>query len=215
MIDSGELGAVRGASGPNASAAAPATAAGASRSRKLRAFLRSRLRNFEMVSCSMVAYVPIHAVRVAVLRGWGANIAKTAIVYHGFQVRAGARLRIGERANIGDGAILDARGGLVIGDDVNLSTGVNIWTAQHEWNDPEFSYQAAPVVIGDHVWLSTRVTVLPGVTIGEGAVVAAGAVVAGDLAPNALYGGVPARKLSDRVPVDYRLPEPRDKTWWW
>src|SRR5690606_2383436 len=35
---------------------------------------------------------------------------------------------------------------------------------------------AAPVVIGDRVWIGTRAIVLKGVTIGDGAVVAAGAV---------------------------------------
>lgn len=180
-----------------------------------RAFLRSRLRNLEMVTCAMVGRAPIHALRVAVLRAWGAQIDSTAILYHGFQVRANHRLKIGARANIGDGAILDARGGLTIGDDVNFSTGVHIWTAQHAWNDPDFSYESAPVVIGDHVWVSTRVTILPGVTIGDGAVVAAGAVVTGDLEPNGLYGGIPARKLSERVAVNYRLPGAKQKTWWW
>jgi acetyltransferase-like isoleucine patch superfamily enzyme len=72
------------------------------------------------------------------------------------------------------------------------------------------------VTIGDHVWLSTRVTVLPGVSIGEGAVVAAGSVVTKDLAPYGLYGGVPARKIREREgPKTYRLASAKAKAWWW
>ena len=57
----------------------------------------------------------------------------------------------------------------------------------------------APVVIGDCVWIGTRVTVLPGVTIGDGAVVAAGALVTKDVPAGALAGGVPARVIREHV----------------
>ena len=66
----------------------------------------------------------------------------------------------------------------------------------HELNG---SRDASPVVIGDHVWIGTRVTVLPGVSIGDGAVVAAGALVVNDVPAGSLVGGVPARILKDRV----------------
>lgn len=54
---------------------------------------------------------------------------------------------------------------------------------------------ARPIHIGDGCWLGARVTVLAGVSIGDGAIVAAGAVVAGDVEPNTLVGGVPARLI--------------------
>lgn len=57
----------------------------------------------------------------------------------------------------------------------------------------------APVIIGDHVWIGTRVTVLPGVSIGDGAVVAAGALVAKDVPAGALVGGVPAKVIREHV----------------
>lgn len=181
----------------------------------LRRFLGSRLGNVEMVTLAAGSFLPIHALRVALVRAWGARIHATTTLYHGFQIRSARQLRIDARSSIGDGAILDGRGGLTIGRDVNLSTQVHIWTAQHDWNAPDFDYVSAPVSVGDSVWLSARVTVLPGVTIGEGAVVAAGAVVTNDLEPWGLYGGVPARRLGDRSPKSYELPPARAKAWWW
>jgi tetrahydrodipicolinate N-acetyltransferase len=52
---------------------------------------------------------------------------------------------------------------------------------------------AAPVVIGDRVWVGTRAIVLKGVTIGDGAVIAAGAVVTKDVPAKAVVAGVPAK----------------------
>lgn len=177
---------------------------------------RMRLRQLEMSVLSLIAHLPNHLIRVWALRAAGAQIHRSATVYHGFQVRSANKLSIDARANIGDHAILDARGGISIGRDVNLSTGVNIWTAQHAWNDPDFGFVTGAVIVGDHVWLSTRVTVLPGVRIGEGAVVAAGSVVTNDLDAWGLYAGVPARFVRPRTPgLDYRLPTAREKAWWW
>ena len=48
-------------------------------------------------------------------------------------------------------------------------------------------------MIEDGAWITSRVTVLPGVTIGKGAIVAAGAVVASHVAANTLVAGVPAK----------------------
>jgi acetyltransferase-like isoleucine patch superfamily enzyme len=55
-----------------------------------------------------------------------------------------------------------------------------------------------PVVIEDFVWLGARVTILPGVRIGEGAIVQMGAVVTKDVPPYAVVGGSPAKILKYR-----------------
>lgn len=55
-----------------------------------------------------------------------------------------------------------------------------------------------PIIIGEDVWLGTRVTVLSGVTIGRGAVVGAGSVVVSDLPENSIAAGSPARVIKYR-----------------
>jgi maltose O-acetyltransferase len=52
-----------------------------------------------------------------------------------------------------------------------------------------------PVVIGDNVWLGSRVMVLKGVTIGENSVVAAMSVVTKSIPPNSIAVGNPARVI--------------------
>lgn len=94
--------------------------------------------------------------------------------------------------------MLDARKGIYIGDNVSLSMGVWIWTMEHDPQDPYYRGKGGPVTIEDYVWLSCRVVVLPGVTIGKGAVVAAGAVVSADVAPYSIVGGIPAKRIGER-----------------
>jgi acetyltransferase-like isoleucine patch superfamily enzyme len=57
----------------------------------------------------------------------------------------------------------------------------------------------APVVIGDHVWIGMRATILKGVTIGEGAIVAAGSVVTKDVPAFSIVAGVPAKVIRENV----------------
>ena len=108
------------------------------------------------------------------------------------------------QVSIGDGSFVNAGcqfegfGPVDIGRDVFLGPQVMILTSTHEIDE---NGQAArmpvckPVRVGDRCWLGARVTVLPGVTIGEGTIIGAGAVVTKDCKPGAVYVGVPARQL--------------------
>jgi maltose O-acetyltransferase len=94
------------------------------------------------------------------------------------------------RVNIG--------GAIHIGDRVNIGHDCMLLTVDHEIGGPERRAGVScnrPIVIGDGVWIGSRVVVLPGVTIGTGAVVAAGAVVSRDVPAHTLVGGVPASVL--------------------
>jgi acetyltransferase-like isoleucine patch superfamily enzyme len=59
--------------------------------------------------------------------------------------------------------------------------------------------EPADVVIGDHVWIGNRATILKGVTIGDGAIVAAGSVVTDDVPARSAVAGVPARVVRTDV----------------
>jgi acetyltransferase-like isoleucine patch superfamily enzyme len=53
-----------------------------------------------------------------------------------------------------------------------------------------------PVVIGNNVWIGRRSLIHPGVTIGDNSIVAAGSVVTGDVPPNTVVAGNPARRFA-------------------
>ena len=143
-------------------------------------------------------HIPSHAIRNLIYRLFGIQLGVHSVIYSGAEIRTPKKLTIGAGSIIGHGAILDARHGIRIGRNVNFSTGVWIWTLQHDYRDAQFAATGGPVEIDDDAWLSCRVTILPGVRIGRGAVVAAGSVVTKDVEPYAVVGGVPAKKIGER-----------------
>ena len=151
-----------------------------------------------------VGLIPSHHIRNFLYRNvWLVDMKSKAIIYWGAEIRGSEQLHIAEGSIIGDQAILDARrGGIFIGKNVNFGSGVQLWTGQHDYNDPYFRSvpgKRGPIKIGDRAWLGPNVIVLHDVTIGEGAVVAAGAVVTKDVEPFTLVGGVPAKKIGERT----------------
>jgi len=119
----------------------------------------------------------------------------------------GGVLEIGDQTYINSGASICAQESVKIGARCAIGNQALIMdTDFHSIDDHTQPGVARPVVIEDDVWLSARVIVLKGVTIGRGAVVAAGAVVTKDVAPHTLVGGVPAKLIRSLEP---RSLEPR------
>ena len=94
------------------------------------------------------------------------------------------------------------RNRISIGENVIIAPEVIIRDSdQHQIIDLEGEKKplSAPIIIGDHVWIGTRVVVLKGVTIGSNVVVAAGALVTRDVPDNCLVAGVPARIIKRNI----------------
>lgn len=158
----------------------------------------SFFKGIQFLFLQLLGVFPSQRIRKSVLRLMGATIGKGSVLYGGFEVRSPRKLKIGANCSIGHRATLDARGGLTIGNKVNFSSEVMIWTAQHNYRSPTFEADFESVTIGDYAWLGPRCIILPGVTVGDGAVVAAGAVVSKDVDPYIVVGGVPATTIAAR-----------------
>lgn len=142
--------------------------------------------------------IPSNSIRKIFIILYGAKIGKGVFLARGVDVREPRGLTIGNYTSVNKHTILDGRGKLTIGNNVDIAQDTMIWTAQHDYNDDYHKYIRTPVTICDYVWLGSRAMVLPGVNIGRGAVIAAGAVVTKDVDDLNVVGGVPAKAISVR-----------------
>ena len=162
---------------------------------------------FEVLILHLVGFIPCHSIRRLFYRLGGIKIGKGSTLHMGARFYNPWNIRIGEDSIIGEGAVLDGRDKLLIGDHVDIASEVMIYNAQHDVKDPSFRAICAPVVIQDYVFIGPRAIILPGVTIRKGAVVGAGAVVTKDVEIGAIVGGVPAKQIGvrDVKDLNYRL----------
>lgn len=113
-----------------------------------------------------------------------------------------ASISIGKNTTIGYHTFIFASEQVSIGDNCLVAPFVYIVDSDHNiGKDKLINLQpnsTSPITIGHDVWLGTGAKILKGVTIGNGAVIAAGALVKSDVGEYEIYGGIPAKKISER-----------------
>ncbi len=130
------------------------------------------------------------------LRRCGATIGPgTVLERHGSFVWG--NLRLGREAYLSEGFVFQDFAEVSIGDRTWVGPGTMFLTRTHEVGGPQ--QRAAtpvnrPIRIGNGCWLGAKVTILPGVTVGDGCIVGAGSVVTRDCEPHGMYLGAPARR---------------------
>lgn len=124
----------------------------------------------------------------------------------GINIEHGARftkaISIGDHSGIG----IDSKlyGTVNIGNNVMMGPECYIYAYNHNTQrvDIPMNQQGVgeerPVNIGNDVWIGSRVTILPGVRVGDGAIIAAASVVTKDVPSYAVVGGNPARVIKYR-----------------
>ncbi|QTE39379.1 sugar O-acetyltransferase [Mucilaginibacter gossypii] len=113
---------------------------------------------------------------------------------YGFNIIAGDNLFLNFNCIILDCACV------AFGDNVFLAPNVQLYTAYHpviaaeRIKGPEY---AAPITIGNNVWLGGGVIVCPGVTIGDNTTIGAGSVVTKSIPANVVAAGNPCRVIRE------------------
>ena len=110
-----------------------------------------------------------------------------------------ANVTIGHNCYIGSSLSILAGANVEIGDDVLIASNVLITSEDHGINpESEIPYMNQPLIckpvkIGSGTWIGEKVSVLPGVTIGQRCIIGTSAVVTKDIPDFCLAVGIPAR----------------------
>lgn len=134
----------------------------------------------------------------SVLRELLGDVGENVQIRPPFYCDYGTRISIGAGTFVNVGCVMLDGAPIRIGDACQLATRVQLLTATHPVEPAarrDGWESAAPITLGDNVWLGGGVIVCPGVTIGDDTVVGAGAVVTRDLPAGVVAVGVPARVM--------------------
>ncbi|MFB9720652.1 sugar O-acetyltransferase [Planobispora longispora] len=145
-------------------------------------------------------YVTDHEAARAVLKELLGSVAPDVHIRPPLHVDYGSHITIGAGtfANYGLTALDVAP--ITIGDDVQIGPNVQLLTPTHPLDPVQRRAKleaAAPIMIGDNVWLGGGAIVLAGVTVGADSVIGAGAVVTKDIPAGVVAVGTPARVVRD------------------
>ena len=120
-------------------------------------------------------------------------------------VNRDAKIDIGSYVFLGKSVHFDVQERVSIGNNCLIAPNVFITDQNHNINRDSLiraqGCSVSPVIIEEDVWVGTKATILPGVTLAKGSVVAAGAVVKNNVAAMTIVAGVPARPIGKRTGV--------------
>jgi maltose O-acetyltransferase len=102
-------------------------------------------------------------------------------------------ISIGDNVGLADTYIL-AYAPVNIGSNCSFSYRNIIITSTHDINNFN-TVVAKPVFIGNNCWITTNVTILPGVTIGDNCIIGAGSIVTSDIPSNVFAAGNPCKVI--------------------
>jgi len=142
--------------------------------------------------------------RILMGRRFGA-VGEGLVVFPGVRILGAEGLRVGRNCRLGVDTMIQANGGVELGDNVMTGPDVKIWSVNHVYADPEApvseqGYERKPISIGHDVFIGMNAIILPGATIGDNVVVSAGAVVGGKpVKAGSIVAGNPARTIGYRV----------------
>lgn len=110
-----------------------------------------------------------------------------------------AKIILGEHVGL-NGTTIISRKKILIGDNTMIGPNTIIadfdghvaWPPGDRWTKSD---AGSEIIIESDVWIGMNCIILKGVRIGCGSIIAAGSVVIGNVEPNALYAGNPAKKI--------------------
>lgn len=142
---------------------------------------------------------PFIAIKVFLLRLFGAKVGKNCCIKPGVNIKYPWKLIINDYVQIGENVWIDNLDTVVLNSHSTLSQGAFILTGNHNYKKEAFDLIIKPVTIGEGVWIGARAIVCPGVNCKSHSILTAGSVANTDLEPYLIYSGHPAKPVRERI----------------
>lgn len=121
-------------------------------------------------------------------------------IHHHTNMHGYKPLHIGHNAWIGQGTIIDSIGGVTIGDNCGIGAYSQLWS-HIRYGDPleGCNYESnSPLTVGKDVWFVGHCIVSP-INAADKSMALVGSVVTKDMEENHIYGGSPAKDLTNKI----------------
>lgn len=108
--------------------------------------------------------------------------------------------QVGENCWIGMNTIIDASGGLKIGNNCTISAGSHIYTHDNvkaTLTSNSFKIEKAPVEIGNNVYIGPQAIISKGIKIGNCSIIASQSFVNSSFPDFSIIAGTPAKKIGE------------------
>lgn len=154
------------------------------------------------------SYLPVvgrlsNNIRVFICRFIFRKVGKKITIQRGITFGTGFDIEIGNCSGIGRNARIPSN--IRIGDYVMIASDLIIISNQHKHDRIDIPMylqgysEKKNAIIGNDVWIGSRVIINPGIEIGTGSIIAAGSVITKNVEPFTIVGGVPAKVIRRRL----------------
>jgi putative colanic acid biosynthesis acetyltransferase WcaF len=132
------------------------------------------------------------ALRVALLRLFGATVGEGVVIRSHVNVTFPWRLTVGDHVWIGEEVMVLSLAQVSIESNCCISQRAFLCTGSHDFASPAFSLLTKPITIREGSWVAAGAFVAPGVTVGPGSMVTAGSVALSNTGAGVIVRGNPA-----------------------
>ncbi|KAJ5110524.1 acetyltransferase [Penicillium argentinense] len=169
--------------------------------------------DYNNLDTKSISYEDIADKRFELLKKLVGKVGEGTFIEPPFRPDYGCNISIGKECFINWNVTILDTSLVIIGDRVQIGTGVGLITAGHDvsvLSRRKFVEFGHPIFIEDDCWIGANVVILPGVRIGKGSTIGAASVVTKDIPPYSVAVGAPARVRKTIPSVEEEMADPHN-----